>query len=125
VVTDDVADSASVAEAVARVGQIGGAISYGVSTAVVMSLAEAMRMDLRGTGVEGHLANPGVIRTRMTDKNDVRMPFLMEPEAADEVVRLMRSHRTSRSFPRVFGLLFRVSRFLPDWACIRLFGATG
>lgn len=100
-----------------------GAIGYGASKAAVMSLAETMQLDLLGTGVDVQIANPGFIRTRMTDKNDFNMPSILEPEAAaEEIFRLMRSHRSSRTFPFWFGLVFRASRFLPDWAYLRLFG---
>ena len=90
----------------------------------VMALAESLYADLRGTGVKVQLANPGFIRTRLTDKNDFKMPFLMEPEqAAAHMVRLMQGNRFKASFPTVFSWLFRGSQFLPDWAYYRLFAA--
>lgn len=99
-----------------------GAIGYGASKAGVMSLAESMRADLRGSGIEVQLANPGFIKTRLTDKNAFRMPFLMTPEeAADAMFRLMEGRAFKKSFPFAFGLMFRASQFLPDWAYYRLF----
>jgi len=100
-----------------------GAIGYGASKAAVMSLAESMRADLWRTGVRVQLANPGFIRTRLTDKNAFRMPFIMTPEAAAaEMMALMRDERAfQRHFPRLFSWLFRLSRFLPDRAFYRLF----
>ncbi len=101
-----------------------GSIGYSSSKAGLMHLAESMHCDLRGTGVDVQLANPGFIRTRLTDKNAFTMPFLMEPaQAADEIVTLMRSTRFQRAFPRLFSLLFRGANFLPDRAYFRLFGA--
>jgi NADP-dependent 3-hydroxy acid dehydrogenase YdfG len=99
-----------------------GAIGYGASKAGVMALAESMQADLRGSGITVQVANPGFIRTRLTDKNDFAMPFLMEPaEAADHMMRLMRSDSFKLSFPMVFSWLFRLSQFLPDWAYYRIF----
>lgn len=92
-----------------------GAVAYGASKAAVMYMAEAMHADLRGTGVDVQLVNPGFIRTRLTDKNEFDMPFIMEPEvAADHVVSHMRSGGFRVSFPWGFGLMFRASRWLPD-----------
>lgn len=99
-----------------------GAIGYAASKAGTMSLAESMYADLRKTGVAVQLANPGFIRTRLTDKNDFNMPFIMEPDqAADEMMAHMRSHRFKKSFPTVFSWLFRLSQFMPDWMYYRLF----
>jgi NADP-dependent 3-hydroxy acid dehydrogenase YdfG len=99
-----------------------GAIGYGASKAGVMALAESMQADLRGSGITVQVANPGFIRTRLTDKNDFTMPFLMEPaEAADHMMRLMQSDRFKLSFPTAFSWLFRLSQFLPDWAYYRIF----
>ena len=99
-----------------------GAIGYGASKAGVMALAESMQADLRGSGIVVQVANPGFIRTRLTDKNSFTMPFLMEPaEAADHMFRHMQTDRFKVSFPTVFSWLFRLSQFLPDWAYYRLF----
>ena len=99
-----------------------GAIGYSASKAGVMSLAESMYADLRGTGVAVQVANPGFIKTRLTDKNDFRMPFLMTPEvAAQEMYELMLSDTFKRSYPAAFAALFRGGQFLPDWAWYRLF----
>ncbi|MCU0853740.1 MAG: SDR family NAD(P)-dependent oxidoreductase [Rhodobacteraceae bacterium] len=99
-----------------------GAIGYGATKAGIMSLGETMRIDLKGTGVVVQNANPGFIRTRLTDKNDFKMPFLMEPEAAaDHMMTLMRSDRFSSSFPWLFGAWFRFSQFLPDWLYYRIY----
>ena len=99
-----------------------GAIGYGASKAGVMALAECMQADLRGSGIVVQVANPGFIRTRLTDKNSFSMPFLMEPdEAADYMFRHMQTDRFKVSFPTVFSWLFRLSQFLPDWAYYRIF----
>ncbi|WP_371157708.1 SDR family NAD(P)-dependent oxidoreductase [Jannaschia sp. 2305UL9-9] len=92
-----------------------GATGYGASKAGVMWLAEGMHADLRHTGVEVQVANPGFIKTRLTDKNDFDMPFLMEPEeAAQEMFELMNGGTFKKSFPMLFSWLFRGGQFLPD-----------
>lgn len=100
-----------------------GAIGYASSKAGLMHLAESMHCDLRGTGVDVQLAVPGFIRTRLTEKNDFAMPFIMEPDqAAEEMMILMRSEKFQRAFPKLFSLLFRGGNFLPDWLYYRVFG---
>lgn len=99
-----------------------GAIGYSASKAGLMSLAESLYADLRGTGIDVQLANPGFIRTRLTDKNDFSMPFLMEPDAAAQVMfDHMRHGGFKTSFPRLFSLLFRGGQFLPDAVWYRMF----
>ncbi|MEY4698409.1 MAG: hypothetical protein RIT14_2837 [Pseudomonadota bacterium] len=99
-----------------------GAIGYGASKAGTMSLAESMYCDLRGSGIDVQLANPGFIRTRLTDKNSFAMPQIMEPEAAAAAMFAhMNTRRFSLSFPTPFAWVFRLSQFLPDWAYYRLF----
>ncbi len=99
-----------------------GNVGYGTTKAAIMNLAESMRADLHGTGVEVQLVNPGFIRTRLTEKNDFAMPGLMEPEAAARTVfEHMNGDALSRAFPFWFSLVFRLGRFLPDALWYRIF----
>lgn len=98
------------------------AIGYGASKAGLVSLAESLRCDLEGSGVEVQLANPGFIRTRLTDKNSFNMPQIMEPAAAAlAMFEHMGSGRFSRSFPVPFAWVFRLSQVMPDWLYFRIF----
>lgn len=102
-----------------------GSIGYGASKAGLMHLAESMHADLRGSGIEVQLVNPGFIRTRLTDKNSFRMPFIMDPAQAAEIMFAhMNTRRFKCSFPFLFSLLFRGGQFLPDAVYYRLFGAS-
>jgi NADP-dependent 3-hydroxy acid dehydrogenase YdfG len=99
-----------------------GAIGYGASKAGLMYLAESLHADLRQTGVEVQLINPGFIKTRLTDKNDFNMPFIMEPDqAASEFVEHLNDDAFKKNFPMMFGWMFRASQFLPDWLYYRIF----
>ncbi len=100
-----------------------GAIGYAASKAGTLVLAESLYADLRKTGVRVQVANPGFVKTRLTDKNDFKMPFLMEPDdAAQEMFELMNDEDCfMRSFPRTFSWLFRVSQLMPDWLYYRVF----
>jgi NADP-dependent 3-hydroxy acid dehydrogenase YdfG len=103
-----------------------GAIGYAASKSGCMALAECLYADLRRSGVTVQVANPGFIRTRLTDKNDFAMPFLMTAEAAArEMFELMCTDQFKKSFPAVFSWFFRLGNFLPDWAYYRIFARRG
>ncbi len=99
-----------------------GAVGYGAGKAGLMHLAECLRADFWRTGVKVQLFNPGYIRTRLTEKNDFRMPFLMTPEAAATTLRKgMEARAFKKDFPLAFSLIFRLGRFLPATIYYRLF----
>ncbi len=99
-----------------------GAIGYSASKAGIYSLAESLDGDLKDTRVEVQLVNPGFIKTRLTDKNEFKMPFIMEPEAAADIFfEHMTAGGFARSFPTLFSLAFRLSVFLPHGLYRRLF----
>ncbi|MEM9425801.1 MAG: SDR family NAD(P)-dependent oxidoreductase [Pseudomonadota bacterium] len=99
-----------------------GANGYGASKAGMMSMAETLYADLRTSGIDVQLINPGFIKTRLTEKNEFTMPFIMEPdEAAKLFVEHMQGDEFARNFPRHFGAMFRLSQFLPDWIYYRMF----
>lgn len=91
------------------------AVGYGAGKAALISLAETLRHDLKGNGVLVRVVNPGFIKTRLTAKNEFRMPQLMSAErAATEVISAMASPRFRTDFPRPFSWLIRLFRMLPD-----------
>jgi len=99
-----------------------GSIGYTAAKAGTMSLAECMHADLRNTGVAVQVVNPGFVRTRLTDKNDFKMPAIMEPEAAADIfLEHMTGGGFARSFPTLFSLVFRLSVVLPHGLYRRLF----
>lgn len=101
-----------------------GAIGYASSKAGMMALAESMQADLRNSPINVQLVNPGFIKTRLTEKNDFNMPFIMSAEdAAREVFEHMNTDGFKKSFPLLFSWVFRLSQFMPDWLYYRLFGA--
>ena len=95
-------------------------VGYGASKAALVSLAETMRHDLKGSGVTVRLVNPGFIRTRLTDKNAFKMPQLMTPErAAGHVIRALHRRRFRTDFPAPFAWAIRVFDMMPDWLIYR------
>jgi short-subunit dehydrogenase len=96
-------------------------IGYGASKAGLIQLAESLRIDLPRPAFKVQLINPGFIETRLTAKNDFRMPFLLSaPEAARRTRRLMERPGFRGYFPWRFAILFRIGRCLPDWLYFRL-----
>ncbi|WP_170425978.1 SDR family NAD(P)-dependent oxidoreductase [Ruegeria arenilitoris] len=96
------------------------AVGYAASKAALVSLAETMRFDLAGTGVTVRIVNPGFIKTRLTEKNNFKMPMLMTPEdAADRVLKAMSRRRFRTDFPAPFSWVVRLIDYLPDWLVYR------
>lgn len=103
-----------------------GAIGYGASKAALMSLAESLLADTRGSGVKVQIANPGFIRTRLTAKNAFRMPAMMSAEeAAEHIFRFSLGPRFRTDFPAPFALLFTLGRLVPIRLFHRVFRGSG
>ncbi len=91
------------------------AVGYAASKAALVSLAETMRFDLAGTGVTVRIVNPGFIKTRLTEKNNFKMPMLMSAEdAAERVIKAMARRRFRTDFPAPFSWVIRLLDYLPD-----------
>lgn len=101
---------------------LAGAQGYVPSKAGLMVLAETLYSDFHHTGIDVQLINPGFVRTRLTDKNEFRMPQRMEPEdAARRFFEHMNGTQFKRSYPAPLSWIFRGSQFLPDWLYYPLF----
>lgn len=90
------------------------AAAYGASKAALINLCEALRLDLKNTDIKLQVINPGFVRTPLTDKNDFKMPALIEPEdAAVQIINGLLSNRFEICFPKRFVYLLKFLRLLP------------
>ncbi|MDB5491638.1 MAG: short chain dehydrogenase family protein [Micavibrio sp.] len=88
---------------------------YGATKAGLINLAESLRAEMRGTGIDVRLINPGFVSTPMTAKNQFPMPMMIEPEAAAAAIAdglLNKSFEIH--FPKRFTWLLKIARFIPD-----------
>ncbi len=90
------------------------AAPYGASKAAVLSMLEALKPEVDRTGVRLRVINPGFVRTRLTEKNDFRMPQIIPPErAAEYIVREIDGTHFEIFFPKRIGWLLKLLRVLP------------
>jgi short-subunit dehydrogenase len=94
---------------------------YSATKAGVINLAESLRAE------EGHLdikvINPGFVRTPLTDKNNFKMPMMIEPEeAAKIIVKGLQSKKFEIHFPKRFTFLMKILSVLPDFLYFKIIG---
>lgn len=88
---------------------------YGPSKAALINLAELLYVELRPRGLGVYLVNPGFVKTRLTDRNDFRMPALQSPEqAAQAILHGMARGQFEISFPKRFTWWLRLLQYLPQ-----------
>ena len=97
------------------------ALGYGPSKAALIHFAEVLYLDLHARGLGVWLVNPGFVATRLTDKNDFKMPALISTEvAAKALLKGMAGGGFEIHFPRRFTCVMRLLRLLPYSVYFRL-----
>jgi len=97
--------------------------AYGPSKAALISLAESLKPETDAAGLDLSVVNPGFVATRLTDKNDFSMPYLMTPEdAAREMFEGLSAKRFEVAFPRPFVRRLKLLRLLPYRAYFKVMG---
>lgn len=87
---------------------------YGPSKAALINLVEGLKAELYHSDFDLRLINPGFIKTQLTDKNDFKMPQLMEPEyAAKEMLSGLCTNKFDITFPNPFLFSLKILRILP------------
>ncbi|MEG9883129.1 MAG: SDR family NAD(P)-dependent oxidoreductase [Hyphomicrobiales bacterium] len=92
-----------------------GTAAYGPSKAALINLCEALHAELAGSGVTVRLINPGFVKTRLTEKNNFRMPHIKTTEeAADYIYNdLIKNDAFEIAFPFPLVWRLKLARILP------------
>jgi short-subunit dehydrogenase len=94
----------------------GGSSSYSASKAAASILLEAARVELKDENIKVITVRPGFVKTAMTDKNEFKMPFLLQPEdAARRIKKGIEKGRTIVQFPFPIVMATRIIKILPNW----------
>ncbi len=99
---------------VAGLRGIPGSAAYSASKAAAISYCEALRVELRGTGVKVLTICPGYIDTPMTQVNTFPMPFLLSAkDGAQRIARAIAAEKAFTVVPWQMGIVGRILRRLP------------
>lgn len=89
-------------------------LAYGPGKAALIHFAECLYMDLKARGIGVWVVNPGFVATRLTAKNDFKMPALITPEqAARDIVEGLASGAFEIHFPKRFTRVLKLLSLLP------------
>jgi NAD(P)-dependent dehydrogenase (short-subunit alcohol dehydrogenase family) len=105
-----------------------GGVTYCATKHGVVGLSEAVRMELRGSGVEVSCVMPSIVRTELAAGiKDAAMIKTVAPEqVADAIVSALRRPKFEVFVPRSLGTMNRVTRLMPrafgEWLVHRLKG---
>jgi NADP-dependent 3-hydroxy acid dehydrogenase YdfG len=91
---------------------------YSASKAALATFLEGVRLDLRAGGVKGIRVSdvqPGFVKTRLTDSNDFKMPFIWQADRAATYItdRIERGNDGIIAFPIPLRIATRVAQLLP------------
>ena len=89
--------------------------AYGPTKAALINLGEALRFDLKDSGVKIQIICPGFVETDATKVNDFAMPDIISPAAAaDEICQGLASQRFEIAFPKSFAKKMKWLKWLPN-----------
>jgi short-subunit dehydrogenase len=98
---------------------------YGPTKAALINMLEALRIDLKPTGIEVITVCPGFVRTELTSHNRFPMPMMLEADdAARRIVHGIDRGKAEIAFPLPIALGIKALRFVPAgpyaWAVARM-----
>ena len=103
-----------------------GAGAYSASKAAAITYLEALRIELRPSGVKVVTVCPGYVATPMTAVNRYRMPFILPADvAARRISRVIDAGRAYAVVPWQMALVARTMKLLPNAVFDRLFKRAG
>jgi short-subunit dehydrogenase len=97
--------------------------SYSASKGGMTNFFESLRLDLKGTGIDVTIIQPGFIKTPLTSGRANKLPFLMELEdAIPYFVRAIENKKRFAAFPWQLATLVRLARVFPAWLYDKIAG---
>lgn len=101
-------------------------LAYCASKAGVSVFLEGLRAGCRKENIRVVTVKPGFVRTAMTEKNRIPMPFLLEADdAARRIVRGIEKGKGVIRFPWPLALIVSIYNWLPAGLYDRVFGRAG
>lgn len=89
---------------------------YCATKAALINYAESLKVELEDSQIDVKVINPGFVKTPLTDKNDFKMPMLIEPhEAARAIADQLQGKHFEIHFPKRFTYLMKLIDVLPRW----------
>jgi len=88
--------------------------AYGASKAALINLCEGIYPELQRHEIDLSVINPGFVKTRLTDQNKFKMPFLISTEEAAELISQgLKKKCFEIHFPKKFTFFLKIMRLLP------------
>ena len=89
---------------------------YCSSKAALSIFAEGLSIDLAKFGIKVITIKPGFVKTKMTDQNKFKMPFIISAEkAAEKIIAGIKKEKTIIQFPLPTVLGAEFIGMLPNW----------
>lgn len=111
---------------VAGIRGLPGSGAYSSSKAAAITYLEALRGELRGSGIKVVTVLPGYIETPMTAHNPYPMPFILPAdEAARRIARVIDAGTSYAVVPWQMAIVAKLLRLLPNFLFDLLFSRAG
>ena len=88
---------------------------YGASKAALINFTESLYLMMNSYGVRVSIINPGFIKTAITKKNNFKMPLVMDPDKAANIIfnNVTNKDNFEIIFPKIFVNFLKILRILP------------
>lgn len=95
--------------------------AYGASKAAMINLAQGLYPELSNSNIDVSIVNPGFVKTRLTDKNNFTMPFIVTSnQAADCIIKGIAKKKFDINFPFKFTAILRSIAVLPNFLLLSI-----
>jgi len=87
---------------------------YGASKSALINLCEGIYPELKQKNIDLSIINPGFVKTRLTEKNNFEMPFIISPKQASYYIyQGLNAKKFEIHFPKKFTYFLKFLRILP------------